>query len=1057
MTTKRPSFKERAFEKLGFSPRFRSNTESSTGDDNSKTTWYTHSLDHDPDSESEVTDSSGAGNSGPVSVSSNEDNMSVAAQKVPDKKPKKMKPDGTDEYSVKDSDTLESIAAFFDTTPSELKKLNRLTSRLIFPGQVLYVPKPEETVEDVNLPPSSPKGTAAAAVMEHRPCMDIPLVKMGDKPPAKIPGHIERQTSTTSPIHDESPQKLSEEEAKQLDQECHERFIKVGVKHITDGQGVVSGVLLVTPNAVMFDPNVSDPLVLEHGAERYGVIAPMDMIVSAAMYHDIAAMSIHGEKGVTKDAPKPEIYHDLSCPLYKSWVEGHAELMKQDPKAYIVKVGTPSRSATINSEMSETGSLCSCGQGVNAPGLSPGSQSAGGLSPGKNGVSPGSTGGLSPGKNGVSPGSTGGLSPVGRNGLSPGSQNESGLSPVSQTRSSTSPVNQKLSPSMEKPKEDDVMLLDLDIKTVTDSVTQGAKGEKGRSTSMDEFGEFISADPFESNQSENKDLSHDKLDEADNSNQTASVTEEESSSVLTHSNSSPSRGGKSSNQELMDGNNDDANSFHLENTMAVERVLSAQRDVVSENNENAENDSTMEQIGNIVYLPVSEDQQGEITLTDVETAQDRLSKISVDKFEQEDKSVSEPMDVPGSNKVSSADVRQSGSFGSFNVSPHLSAFVNYATGLFKTNAEVKDIADVMSEMDTQGEEGAERNAQLDNNGHKCAVKSGLEVENAIKLTDKPELFQSFDELIPKPAATFDDLPLYLCLRLGMPINKEISQTCPIQAYGKGRKKPEYWFSIPREKVDHLYAFFVQWTPQIYGGEDDIAEKRGFIVLNEEGDEEEDKLEMMDEYFSNGMLQKDWERLDPEEFWIISADEMVNRRKSACEPEVLPELVGQSKIMEEKHIFMLNRMLPPRTIGYPWMMIYSTEQHGFSLRTLYRDMQGIDSPILLVVHDTSDNIFGAVTSQALKMSDHFYGTGESFLYTFYPEFKVFHWTGDNDFFLKGNAESLFIGAGQGNFGLWFDGDIYHGRTQHCETYDNDILTCSEDFVVKTLEAWAFFSD
>jgi hypothetical protein len=46
----------------------------------------------------------------------------------------------------------------------------------------------------------------------------------------------------------------------------------------------------------MFDPDVSDPLVLEHGAEKYGMIAPMDMIISAAMYHDIAAMKLRGKK-----------------------------------------------------------------------------------------------------------------------------------------------------------------------------------------------------------------------------------------------------------------------------------------------------------------------------------------------------------------------------------------------------------------------------------------------------------------------------------------------------------------------------------------------------------------------------------------------------------------------------------------------------------------------------------------------------------------------------------------------------------------------------------------
>lgn len=59
-------------------------------------------------------------------------------------------------------------------------------------------------------------------------------------------------------------------------------------------QGVVSGVLLVTPNAVMFDPNVSDTLVMEHGPESYGVIAPMEYVVNAAIFYDIAHMRTHG-------------------------------------------------------------------------------------------------------------------------------------------------------------------------------------------------------------------------------------------------------------------------------------------------------------------------------------------------------------------------------------------------------------------------------------------------------------------------------------------------------------------------------------------------------------------------------------------------------------------------------------------------------------------------------------------------------------------------------------------------------------------------------------------
>ena len=53
---------------------------------------------------------------------------------------------------------------------------------------------------------------------------------------------------------------------------------------------VVKGTLLVTPNAVMFDPNVSDPLVIEKGVEEFGLIAKMDTIISAAIYRDSQAM-----------------------------------------------------------------------------------------------------------------------------------------------------------------------------------------------------------------------------------------------------------------------------------------------------------------------------------------------------------------------------------------------------------------------------------------------------------------------------------------------------------------------------------------------------------------------------------------------------------------------------------------------------------------------------------------------------------------------------------------------------------------------------------------------
>lgn len=53
----------------------------------------------------------------------------------------------------------------------------------------------------------------------------------------------------------------------------------------------------MTPNAVMFDPDVSDPLVLERGgADSYGFIAPMECVANAAIYSDIATMRVKDTK-----------------------------------------------------------------------------------------------------------------------------------------------------------------------------------------------------------------------------------------------------------------------------------------------------------------------------------------------------------------------------------------------------------------------------------------------------------------------------------------------------------------------------------------------------------------------------------------------------------------------------------------------------------------------------------------------------------------------------------------------------------------------------------------
>lgn len=43
---------------------------------------------------------------------------------------------------------------------------------------------------------------------------------------------------------------------------------------------------------------------------------------------------------------------------------------------------------------------------------------------------------------------------------------------------------------------------------------------------------------------------------------------------------------------------------------------------------------------------------------------------------------------------------------------------------------------------------------------------------------------------------------------------------------------------------------------------------------------------------------------------------------------------------------------------------------------------------------------------------------------------------------------------GEFGLWLDGDLYHGRSHSCKTFGNPMLSKKEDFYVQDIEIWAF---
>ncbi|XP_034031231.1 nuclear receptor coactivator 7 isoform X2 [Thalassophryne amazonica] len=170
-------------------------------------------------------------------------------------------------------------------------------------------------------------------------------------------------------------------------------------------------------------------------------------------------------------------------------------------------------------------------------------------------------------------------------------------------------------------------------------------------------------------------------------------------------------------------------------------------------------------------------------------------------------------------------------------------------------------------------------------------------------------------------------------------------------------------------------------------------------------------------------------------------------------DVLPILSDHSQLLDGHHLENLAAHMPARTQGCPWHLVYSTDVHGMSLKTLYRNMAGLESPVLLIIKDMNNKVFGAFSSHPFKVSRNCYGTGETFLFSFSPEFKAYRWSGENSYFVNGQLESLQIGAGGGGgFGLWLDADLNRGSSYSCPTFHNAPLSTQQDFTVRNLEVW-----
>lgn len=118
------------------------------------------------------------------------------------------------------------------------------------------------------------------------------------------------------------------------------------------------------------------------------------------------------------------------------------------------------------------------------------------------------------------------------------------------------------------------------------------------------------------------------------------------------------------------------------------------------------------------------------------------------------------------------------------------------------------------------------------------------------------------------------------------------------------------------------------------------------------------------------------------------------------------------------------------------MLYSSLKHGSSLNTLLRKVDGHE-PVILAIKDFDGYVFGAYLSNGIKHSKQFYGSGETFLFTFQDGEcgTISKWTQLNEDFTYCDFDGIAIGCSD-KYGLYVNKELSGGYSRACDTFSNE---------------------
>ena len=154
--------------------------------------------------------------------------------------------------------------------------------------------------------------------------------------------------------------------------------------------------------------------------------------------------------------------------------------------------------------------------------------------------------------------------------------------------------------------------------------------------------------------------------------------------------------------------------------------------------------------------------------------------------------------------------------------------------------------------------------------------------------------------------------------------------------------------------------------------------------------------------------------------VVAQTESLPSPASPPLSDTAPRVKGDSTILKPQDFAFLKKNLPFHYRNNDWNLVFSLKQHGNNIESFYeRASSSVGS--ILVIKDKAGAIFGGFATDAWKTKTQYYGSGECFLFTISPDSKVYSWTGNNNFFMLSNEDSLAMGGG-GNFGIYLDAEL-----------------------------------